>query len=322
MTIPSIKSWVVYCLLIAVFAAIIVLLFFVQLPVKTYFHRELQNTGHTFLFLTLSLVLSFSFRILSRRMRAQTTINIVIVAIICVVVAASTEILQAQHSRLPSWLDFWLDVGGTLSGLSMYLFVVGPKNYKRYFSLLAIIPLLLAFRNPILIKVAEHHRTQAFPLIADFDNKWLNYFVENRFQTNLEFVTTPLQWSELISEQPSQVAKLTIKPGPWPGIALFEVETNWEGSDQLTFDVYNPSNETLNVRVRIHDKHHNKKYNDRFSRIYPLKPGLSKIEIDLNDVYNAPTGRTMDFESMSQIYIFMQDPTQTHTLYFDNFTLL
>ncbi len=290
------------------------LLFVYHLPGHTLFWYTLQDAGHGLIFLTLSLALCVCFHLL---FSIPPTRVVLWVFGVCLAFGGGAELVQALVGRSPSWGDFWLDVLGTSAGLSLYLSSLSNGPVRWICLLLAFALMWIDLSTPLRVHWAENQRQKQFPVLADFDNRWLNGFVRAADTARWQTVPAPVAWRG----HDSIVARLDQFPGDWPGLHLFEVEPDWSNYTVFSFDVFNPSQTVARVTVRISDIAHNHMYPDRFNRMYKFKPGAQHIEISLDKVRSAPRTREMDLTRMKAVIIYTYRLNEERTLYFDNIQL-
>ena len=114
--------------------------------------------------------------------------------------------------------------------------------------------------------------------------------------------------------------RVLLGTGRYSGIGLKYFPENWEGARSFRFSVYNPTNEVLALTCRINDRRHEQdrhRYEDRFNRLYELHKGWTTIDIDTQDIRNAPKGRQMDMQHIQGVGIFTMDLPQARVMYID-----
>ncbi|WP_083608255.1 VanZ family protein [Teredinibacter haidensis] len=291
------------------------LLFYYKLPGKNFFWSALHNSGHDLVFLGLAFLLSLilHYFVVNRKLTRAAAYSLVL----SLVFGAAVELLQAQVGREASWDDFRLDAAGSLAGVCVYLAIYWC-HWRRYVAIVLCILLLgISLIEPIKWRLAEEYREDAFPVLADFDNDWLNLYVRPAYQASLSFVAAPAKWKG----NNTVVAKLALRPAPWPGLHLAEVERDWRGYKTFSFEVFNPQSEPVKLVTRVHDRSHNNKHNDRFNRTYTLAPGYQKIEIPIAKIMSAPKGRDMRMDRVRAVMFYSYKLQEEQILYFDNIRL-
>jgi hypothetical protein len=134
------------------------------------------------------------------------------------------------------------------------------------------------------------HRNGQFPVLADFHSRIELYWTLS-VGVHREIVDDALE-VEFGGEE-------------FPGVAFHEPVPDWRRYKTLAIDVENPGPEPLKLVVRVHDRRHNRMFNDRFNRNFPLAAAERRtLRIPLADIRNAPRGRLMDMAHISDITLF------------------
>ena len=309
--------------IIVVFAAIFFnlwLLFLYRLPGKTLFWMSLQNAGHSLAFLELSLALCYAATFYFHRRLG--VVALVVIAVLSMLFGGMVEVVQGFVGRQSSWSDLGLDGVGTLAGVLTYSALhFSPTSRYRYIRWL-LIPIVLgimgrAFIKPLKYAVAEQVVRAELPLLADFDSRWSNVFVSRTSSAVLKFEAPPPEWKE----HSSQVARLKIWPGSWPGIQLYGVVRDWSGYEYLVFDLFSAETENAKMYLRVNDLAHNHRYSDRYNRSITVKPGYQQIRIPLRKVKAGPAGREMDMSKITEVMFYAYRAKTARTFYLDNLRL-
>lgn len=303
----------VLCLTATVFT--IWLLVNYHLPGKSQFQATLQDSGHALVFFCLSLVFAVLFRRLvpdvNRKKHAFTAL------FACILTGAVVEMVQSQVGRESSWSDLFLDTIGAAAGSAVFLSFYERRRLKIIYLTIAFVLLAMSLSSPLIWLYAGYQRDSAFPVIADFENTWLNKFIDARYSARYSIVPAPEAWGG----NTSSVAKVDFDTGPWPGLISRDVSGDWRKYQYFVFEVFNPQQEELKLVLRINDKHHNNRHADRFNRTYDIKPGHREIKVAMDDIMLGPSTREMDMEHVFGTMVYMLRPSRPYTLYFDNFRL-
>ena len=115
--------------------------------------------------------------------------------------------------------------------------------------------------------------------------------------------------------------KVPLVPGTYSGASTRRLIRDWQGYESLLIDFFIPGKEPLKFTVRINDTIHNDEYQDRYNKSFLLQPGFNEVKIPLIDVFNAPTGRTMDMGSIGLLCMFSWNLKKERTVYIDNIRL-
>lgn len=286
-----------------------------HLPGKSQFQATLQDSGHALVFFCLSLV----FAVLFGRLRpdGDKKTHAFTALLACILTGAVVEIIQSQVGRESSWSDLLLDTIGAAAGSAVFLSFHERRRLKITYLVLAFVLLAISLSSPVIWLYAGYQRDSAFPVIADFENTWLNKFIDARYSATYSIVPAPEAWKE----NTTRVAKVNFDTGPWPGLISRDVSGDWRKYRYFVFEVFNPQEQELKLVLRINDKHHNNLHADRFNRTYDIKPGHREIKVAMDDIMRGPSTREMDMEHVFGTMVYMLRPSQPYTLYFDNFRL-
>ena len=96
---------------------------FVQLPGDSLLWRELQNTGHTILFATITLIFMVIMRSVVPAAINRTLAGYAITGMAMFTVAVLTELGQQLTHREPSLSDLVRDMAGIVVGLGLYAYM-------------------------------------------------------------------------------------------------------------------------------------------------------------------------------------------------------
>ena len=291
------------------------LLIHYQLPGNTQFLKALQNSGHALIFFCLSLIICVSLRRL--RLFKQRKIMAAVAILICICVNAFVEIIQAGINHQSSWSDLLLDTAGAVAGGLLFISFYTTQKRRTLLIVSVVALLLYSLSSPIYWLYANFNRNYAFPIIADFDNTWLNLYFDTEYSARHQILKAPEEWRD----NQSQVIKVDFDTGPWPGLITSDVVRNWGSYHHFVFDIYNPHSQTLELVLRIHDAQHNNRHADRFNRTFNVVPGYTQIKVAINEIQNGPKNRELDIKNIVGFMVYMSHPAQSYTLYFDNFRL-
>jgi len=301
-------------ILLSVVLVITWLLFIFHPRQSTYFITTLFDAGHALLFFALALSLS----LVSRRFMGRFLLaNAALAVVLSCAFGAAAELLQAQVGRDSSWSDFYVDVYGSIAGAAFFLFFYLRSLWRFGYLLLSAALLIWAFKLPVILGYANSIRVDRFPVIADFDDFWLNRYLRTMQNAKYAFVPAPEGWRG----NDSKVLWVRFHPAAWPGIQISEVEPNWQGYDLLTLEIFNPGTKNVNLVVRIHDRWHNNRFHDRYSKTFYIRPGYQRLAIPLQQVKSAPKGREMDMQNIRAVMFYSYKVQTEHELYFDNVRL-
>jgi hypothetical protein len=298
-----------FLLLALVFVTGLLTVVFVQIPGNTLIWREIQNSGHTILFVIITLAFMVMIRPAAATLDSLYGKYLIAVALL-VSAAVLTELGQMLTHREPSLVDIVRNASGVLIGLGMYAFFdsglttlwgrrwrvgrIGILVYTALFLVLSLTPLLK-------LSYAYQQRNQAFPLISDFQSGWARQFIRLD-----QSVMTPISatYGKAAGVKHS-VSQLELKPGLYPGISIREPFPDWSAYTYLTLVLHSPEADAFDMVLRIHDSQHNNDFYDRFNQVLAVTPGINRFQIPLLRVAQAPQNRMMDMERISGVMLFV-----------------
>lgn len=318
-----------------------------QLPDKGLIVGELQNTGHALIFCIISFSLAFSFgRTRGLNINDQNHLDnnllrdfgsltnpptwrfVISIFIICMTIGGAVELVQNQIGRKMTWSDLGLDALGTSSGLLAYLAIHEYRNritHKEFVSRKSIALLstagtllILAFTNPIMSVLGLYAQDKALPVLFDAESFLLNRFISSSNQSRISIVSAPINWVE----NTTFVARADYPArSRWPIITLQEPVQDWSNYQFFYFEIFAEKKSEKTLTLRVHDKHHNNRYFDRFNKNLRLKEGLNRFSIALKELLDAPKSRSLDLQNIEGVSWFFDELNQDHVIYFDNIGL-
>jgi hypothetical protein len=286
--------------------------------------HEIYNLGHIPLFgLFAVLVLEISRATLGRLLvRPLAHYGIALGA--TVVVSVATELLQLNMpGRQAEFQDALHNIIGGLCFLALracldtVLWQPEKSRMRRWVAVAASLILLVSFWP--LANLGWHYgmRAAAFPVLVDFDSRWQRPFLSSP-RAGLDRMKAPAGWTQRKNQK---VVAIKFMAAPWPGVSMHEPYPDWSGFTTLRFDVYSELSQPVDLILRIDDINHNNQYRDRFNRTISVQPGLNQIEVPLSDVRNAPSGRDLDLQEITQMILFSRRPDAPFTLYLSDIWL-
>lgn len=211
------------------------------------------------------------------------------------------ELLQNGLGRDPDWQDVVRNMIG-----AWLVMVWRPPSRPVYqwlptaalWSLRALVTTLLVFQ---IVPVAEvgfqqYRMARQLPVVFDIREPQAIHY-----------------WSGDVARAPApgeiSGQSLEIKMGiaNYSGAFLNNMPGNWQGYQQLMFELYNPDAVPLAMTLRINDAVHERSgnaYNDRFNIRLVVEPGWNTYRIDLSKVESAPAARRMDMTNLRRLGFF------------------
>jgi len=207
------------------------------------------------------------------------------------------EILQNGLNRTPDVGDLYRNMLG--AAVAILFFLPNRKfiSATGLFLLRTLVVLLITVQLfPVgLALIDEQQARSDYPVLSDLETP----FQLGRWRGDAAkgVVST--------ADRPGNHAlAVTLTTAKYSGVNLKYFPERWEPYSRFQFSVYNPSKEILKLTCRIHDKNHNDEYDDRFNRSYSFLHGWSSVQINLEEIREAPKGRQMDLNRIRSVGIF------------------
>jgi VanZ family protein len=277
-------------------------LLFTPLPIApTYAGRTVENAGHTPLFFLLTLGLLF---VLRDAPRFQGVRLYALAGLIGASAGFFSEVIQMPLGRDASWEDVAADVVGVVCALAVYALFERRSALRRWHRAVALviaISCIAIFCEPIVRMARAYvHRNGEFPVLADFHSRIELYWTMS-IGVNREVVDDALE--------------VTFGAQEFPGVSFHEPVPDWRRYRVLAIDVENPEDAPLGLVVRVHDRHHNRMFNDRFNRNFELAPKERRnLRILIEDIRHGPRDRFMDMAQVSDVTLFKRRPVGSDKL--------
>lgn len=308
------------------FILTIVLVSIIDLPGDSKFVRELQNTGHTFVFGLLALVSLWFVRTTEYFENNSSLYQYIAAFCVCLFAGVMAELLQSALNRDANFQDIIRDTAGIVAFLGFYSLLhdntysgLGRCKTKTIvmvavastaIMIMALVPLgKLAF--------AYIKRDQSFPVLVDFDSSWYQKFMSTNF-TNLIVVSAPVGWGQ---EPGKLVAMVNMQQTEYPGIVFEELQPDWTDYDYLNFKMYSTNPDSFVLVVRVHDKKHNNNLNDRFNKRIDILQGENVARIPIETIRVAPKHRKINMEEIEELILFAVRPEKPVGFYLSNIWL-
>lgn len=241
----------------------------------------------------------------------------VMITIALMVAGIVGEYAQKFAGRNASWADVLANSAGMLAALA-WVASRSLTGLRRRALVFVAVGLIAAISfNPLRNSWDSIQQIRSFPMLSSLErSRELGSWA--RYHSDFERSTA---WAS----EGKYSLKATLPAGEYPGVALVWFNRDWSDYSKLHLDLMNPNAEPLTVTVKLFDKDHTLagyQHNDRFVRDFTLQPGVpTPVEIDLADVMNAPTSRTMDLKWMWSIEVFSYEVQQTKYLFVDHLRL-
>ena len=296
--------------LLGLFVLVVAPFFFVGGPdaSSSVLLKNVWNFGHIIFFAILLLLIQSSKPLVGWKTWLWVTI-------IAIAVGALIEFVQFFVGRNASLDDVLHNVFGVWLGLFW-----GQKPSRviwrmRFMSGLLITPAAWLVIDSGIAHITMHNQ---FPLLNSFESR------HELQQLHANNTLVKIQQTQQFHTHGISSAQVSLATHPYSGVSLLGSYGDWNGYAALSLDLFNPDTEPLELVVRIADVQHDRgdnNFNDRFNRRILLQQGWNQVQIDLNDVRNAPYKRVMHMHQISDITIFAVGLLRTREFYLDNVKL-
>ena len=260
--------------------------------------RAAFNAGHLPLFGIVALVAEAQLR---RSRPRDTCLQHALWALAATTVLGVTaETLQTLvPNRNASLVDVARNIAGSLAFLVAAAAWRGRREWRPAVraSALAFAAILLIVGAAELARAVAVHvaMRQSLPVVARLDGAWWEHEVVDPGANVLE------------PSGATGMARLTLNPAAYSGLALDEPWPDWRAYAALELQIRIPSVAPLQVSLRINDAEHDNSYRDRFNTVIDLQPGMNSVRISLEDVRRAPARRPMDLAHIRAVMLFVHD---------------
>ena len=260
--------------------------------------RAAFNAGHLPLFGIVALVAEAQLR---RSRPRDTCLQHALWALAATtVLGVAAETLQTLvPNRNASLVDVARNIAGSLAFLVAAAAWRGRREWRPAVraSALAFAAILLIVGAAELARAVAVHvaMRQSLPVVARLDGAWWEHEVVDPCANVLE------------PSGATGMARLTLNPAAYSGLALDEPWPDWRAYAALELQIRIPSVAPLQVSLRINDAEHDNSYRDRFNTVIDLQPGMNSVRISLEDVRRAPARRPMDLAHIRAVMLFVHD---------------
>ena len=292
-----------------------VILAVLEPPDKTVFWVGVFDLGHIPLFGVVMWLTVGTLQTIRPSMPGSQRIGCAFIATIGL--GALTEVIQTlQPTRDASVSDFLRDTAGAGAvalwngpyGLRLPVSIARARPVLRVLSGALVAAACLPF---VVVLDIYLQRNRSFPVLLRFDGSRWEARLTSRGRATLEpNKTAPSREADL-----GPVTLMTMRPGRYSGLVLEEPYPDWRGYDALVWTVVSENESPFVITIRIHDKQHNQRFDDRFNGKFVLRKGATVITIPLDDIRRAPSGRELDLSHVRGIAVYaqrLQQPTQIY----------
>lgn len=270
------------------------------------------NLGHVayFFLFTALLALVPAFARMPQRQRWRWALAI------CTVVGLTLEIIQLGTARHAHWLDILRNTVGMLLALAFLGFYCRGFSFRTLLALrLAGLGMLFLLSLPLAIALLDETIAgNQFPILVNFETP----FETGRIQAI----------NSTISVESNDSGKHLAIDVPnnrqYGGINLEHFPGDWSGYRKLRLRLYNASDETRILLIKIYDRTHPPAFDpfDRYDQKFNLGAGWSEIEVSIANIVKAPRQRPMNLEQIHNLSLVVLTQNQRFRFWFDRAMLV
>ena len=309
--------------IVFVFAALVMALLLMPVPIITRQGAALMDLAHAPLFGLVTLVAFFQLPPVLRSVRSA-----IVIGIAMTTVSGLIELAQELTGRSSSWSDLWANVLGVTAALCLGFARQSASTRRRSLLAASAVAALVVASLPGSVTLWDAWRQRRdLPMIASFEDRlelsrWR--FMLARGELSRAHVTAG-QFS----------LRIDLLPGEYPGVFMLWPPNDWRGALRgpgvaspgnsaaaLVFDVWLSEGRPLDVVVKIVDLDHNYGHpSDRYEQPTRVPAGTHRLSIPLDVIAHAPISRPMDLSQIRLLQFYVEFLDRPRTLFVDNIHL-
>jgi hypothetical protein len=304
----------------AALIAIVLTVLFGELPDNSLFWQEVQNSGHTFLFAVIAVLILLLLQNSAVGLRREHLKLYMLAGLTSLLVGVLTELVQLAIGSDSSAMDIMRDLAGIVAGLGLFASVdktlephwLKSRQIIKTGIVVVSICALAAGLFPLAhLSAAYVQRKEAFPVIVDLKAERPVPFIQ--VKNAIVKAGVDQQVSTVVNLK--NLTLVQFSPGLYPGVSIVEPYPDWSSFEMLLLEIYSEQAETFDLVVRVHDEKHNHVYSDRFNKKLVVKAGENHFQIPLHDIEHAPIDREMDMTQISELILFAEQPVDPISFY-------
>ncbi|MES2675045.1 MAG: hypothetical protein V4660_12450 [Pseudomonadota bacterium] len=272
-------------------------------PYSAPLFRSLWDCGHIIFFAGIVVVARTKFDIAGWQ-------PFIVITLIAGAVGGAIELVQAQTGREGNWQDLLNDVAATWLAL---LWLQKSSLWVWAGRVLALALLMPPVTKVFFAAWAQLHAQTNFPILANFESS----IDAHGWKGNVERIKTT-------NNSGDYSLKVHLNTEKYAGVAFTEFYNSWQGYATLSFDLYNPESQSIDLVIRISDLKHelgNNDRTDRFNKKLHITHGWNHIEIPVAAIQQAPSTRELEMDAITSLVIFSTRLAIAQDIYVDNILL-
>jgi len=311
--------------ILLVFAALVMALLLMPVPIITRQGAALMDLAHAPLFGLVTLVAFFQLPPVLRSVPSA-----IVIGIVMTLASGLIELAQELTGRSSSWSDLWANVLGVTAALCLGLARESASTRRRGLLAASAVAALVVASVPGSVQLWDARRQKRdVPMIASFEDRlelsrWR--FLSADGQLTPEHVTAG-----------RLSLRIDLHAGKSPGVFMLWPPNDWREVHRgagnastgnsapaaaLVFDVWLSEGPPLDVVVKIVDLYHNYGHpSDRYERPTRVPAGTHRVSIPLDLIAHAPISRQMDLSQIRLLQFYIEMLDRPRTLFVDNIHL-
>lgn len=294
------SSQLKHLVVLAFVSACIVLLFF-GIPLrKSQEIKELWNLGHFVLYA----FIAYPPVINKYLNRFNIFYRLAFAFIFTIVTAGAIEFIQLFLDRSVSISDIYISLMGSF--FSVFIFTKINK-YKWITSFIFLCAGSIFFLQA------------SFNFVKSFVPFPITFGLSDSNITSYYSGKANIDYNEITKE-----INVSFNTDVYSTLKFTDIKKDWTGYEFLSVDLTNLNKEPFRLIFRIHDKHHkfsDYHYLDRYRSRRHINPGRQTININLNQVKNAPINRDMDMQAIEELMLYTYYARENFNIILHSFEL-
>jgi VanZ family protein len=286
-----------------------------------------HDLAHVLVFGVLGLVLSRTLRRSAADRPGRVAVTLVSLAA-GLVFGAGTEYAQGLLGGIPSWGDVARDVLGSAVGSSVAFALertTAPGARGRFWAA-ALLGIVIG-GWPLAQTLLDYRAREAlFPVLLEpTEPRSLSFASTPGGEPVLEALPSGLQRLDAVAGASAapRAIRIPLDRGNWPGLSLYEPARDWRGWRALVVEVANPTDAPMHIVVRVNDRAHDNRFEDRFNRGMDLPPRTrGRFELPVADIERAPQGRPLNLADVEKVVVFHSGPAPGRAFYLERLSLV
>jgi VanZ family protein len=280
----------------------------------------IQNTGHFLIFT----VLAYGNLALLKPATLRHPLTHLIAVLALLSLGGLIELVQnLMPDRNASWNDLLLDAAGILMGYLIFLLTRNFRALSITSSIcLVTCGLIIGFlaTQPALKLSGYHLLKTGAPAIVSFSDPFVETTISVTGNASVELIKTRLSPDTGLK----RVLRMDLADDNYSGVIFHDTAKLWTTAGHLEFALHNMSQKRREIALRIHDRHHNNDYHDRYNMTLLVKPGANAYRFQITDIESMNTKgqnkRQLDMENIHEIQLFSID-SNPFSLYLSDINL-